>query len=320
MWSDFTLSNFHKLKSSKKKKSIDINCLYFQKINEQLNKIKLIPIFYNYKIKKICIFKKILPKLVLSRWIDNNLLNNIDNLDSEYLIKWNKNKIYLRCTQDKFIKIKKRLPYLLRMINFLNNTNENITIFLLLSNLKKKLDNNEIIGPANINSGYTHIVDRYIFIWREEEFEKVLFHEIIHFYNHDHRSETYTNFLNFENLHEAITDFKAISFNLIYLSLITNIKIQDLINFEFSFIYNQAIMINNLINNNIKLESPAFSYYVLKYMLLNYIISNEFSLKEYNNLFINHKNFNNIINKLKKINETEYLNFNSCRMTLFELE
>lgn len=320
MWSDFTLSNFHKLKSSKKKKSIDINCLYFQKINEQLNKIKLIPLFYNYKIKKICIFKKILSTLVLSRWIDNNLLNNINNLDSEYLIEWNKNKIFLKCTQDKFIKIKKRLPHLLRMINFLNNTNENITIFLLLSNLKKKLDNDKEIGPANINSGYTHIVDRYIFIWREEEFEKVLFHEIKHFYDHDHRSETYTNFLNFENLHEAITDFKAISFNLIYLSLITNIKIQDLINFEFSFIYNQAIMINNLINNNIKLESPAFSYYVLKYMLLNYIISNEFSLKEYNDLFINHKNFNNIINKLKKINEIEYLNYNSCRMTLFELE
>jgi hypothetical protein len=79
-------------------------------------------------------------------------------------------------------------------------------------------------------------------------------------------------------------------------------------------------MINNLINNNIKLISPAFSYYVLKSMLINYITSEKFSLEEYGNLFILNKNFNVIITKLNKIKETNYINFDSCRMTFFELE
>ena len=79
-------------------------------------------------------------------------------------------------------------------------------------------------------------------------------------------------------------------------------------------------MINNLINKNIKLVSPAFSYYVLKLMLINYITSSQMTINEYNDLFILNKNFNFIINKLNEIKETNYYNFNSCRMTFFELE
>jgi hypothetical protein len=79
-------------------------------------------------------------------------------------------------------------------------------------------------------------------------------------------------------------------------------------------------MFNNLINNNnIKLISPAFSYYVLKMMLINYITTKKFSLNDYNNLFIKNKKFNVIITKLSRIKEIDYYNFNSCRMTFFEL-
>ena len=42
------------------------------------------------------------------------------------------------------------------------------------------------------------------------------------------------------------------------------------------FINNQAIIINNLINNNIKLVSPAFSVLCIKMYVTNYIQSNEF--------------------------------------------
>ena len=318
MWSKFTELNFNKLKSIKKN-YISLNCLYFKKINEQLETIKLQPLITNYTIKKKKIDECKLIDLVSSPWVYKKLLNNINNLDSEYLINWNNNKIYIKCTQDKFIKIEKRFPYLLRVINFIKNNNkENVVIYLLLSTLKKKCDDHKIIKPKHINSGYTDNINKYIFIWREEEFEKVLFHELIHFYNYDHRKEIYKN-LKYEYLFEAITDFKAINYNLIYLSLITDIKLQDLIDFEFSFIYNQAIMINNLINKNIKLVSPAYSYYVLKYMLLKYIITQEFLEIEYNDLFTCNKNFNNIINKFQEINETQYLDFNSCRMTFFEL-
>ena len=318
MWSEFTLLNYNKLKLNKKK-YIDINSIYFKETYEKLIILKTKP-FIDFKITINKINQDLLIKLISSKWVYKNVINQINDLDVEYLISWNNNKIYLKCTYEKFNKIIYRLPYLLQMIEFIKNNNEeNLIIYLLLSNLKKKFNDTNKITPKNINSGYTDKINKYIFIWREEEFEKVLFHELIHFYNHDHCNEIYNNFLEFESLFEAITDFKAITFNLIYISLITNKNIQKLINYEFSFINNQAIMINNLINNNIKLISPAFSYYVLKMMLINYITSNKFSLNDYNNLFVKNKKFNNIITKLSKIKEIEYHNFNSCRMTFFEL-
>jgi hypothetical protein len=319
MWSKFSLSNYNKLKPIIKK-YIDLDSLYFKQTYKNLLKIKSMN-FIQYDIKNIKINKDLILELISSKWVYKNVINEIDNLDVEYLISWNNNKIYLKCTNNKFIKIVKRLPQLLRMIEFIKNGNkENIVIYLLLSNLEKKIDNNIKIKPKNINSGYTDIVNRYIFIWREEEFEKVLFHELVHFYDIDHRDEIYDIYLEYESLYEAITDLKGITYNLIYLSLITNKKLDKLINYEFSFIHNQSIMINNLINNNVKLISPAFSYYVLKSMLINYITSKKFSLEEYNNLFIFNKNFNVIITKLNKIKEVNYINFDSCRMTFFELE
>jgi hypothetical protein len=319
MWSEFSLSNYNKLKPIIKK-YIDLDSLYFKQTYKNLLKIKSINLI-QYDIKNIKIKKDLILKLISSKWVYQNVINKIDNLDVEYLISWNNNKIYLKCTNNKYIKIIKRLPHLLRMIEFIKNGNkENIVIYLLLSNLKKKIDNNIKIKPKNINSGYTDIVNRYIFIWREEEFEKVLFHELVHFYDIDHRDEVYDNYIEYESLFEAITDLKGITYNLIYLSLITNKKLDKLINYEFSFIHNQSIMINNLINNNVKLLSPAFSYYVLKSMLINYITSKKFSFEEYNNLFILNKNFNIIITKLNKIKEVNYINFDSCRMTFFELE
>lgn len=319
MWSEFSLSNYNKLKPIIKK-YIDLDSLYFKQTYKNLLKIKSINLI-QYDIKNIKIKKDLIFELISSKWVYQNVINKIDNLDVEYLISWNNNKIYLKCTNNKFIKIIKRLPHLLRMIEFIKNGNkENIVIYLLLSNLKKKIDNNIKIKPKNINSGYTDIVNRYIFIWREEEFEKVLFHELVHFYDIDHRDEVYDIYIEYESLFEAITDLKGITYNLIYLSLITNKKLDKLINYEFSFIHNQSIMINNLINNNVKLLSPAFSYYVLKSMLINYIISKKFSFEEYNNLFILNKNFNIIITKLNKIKEVNYINFDSCRMTFFELE
>ena len=44
------------------------------------------------------------------------------------------------------------------------------------------------------------------------------------------------------------------------------------------------------------------------------------TLEEYNDLFVLNKNFNLIINKFNKIKENKCYNFNSCRMTFFELE
>jgi hypothetical protein len=319
LWSEFTLINYINLKNLYKK-YIDENSIYFTNVINILEEVKQIS-HINYEINKHLINKQLLLRYCSVFWVYNGILSCIDELNEEHLISWNNNKIFIKCTTDKFNKFKKRLPYLLKMIEHIKkDSNKNITIYLLLSKLKKTHDNSNEIKPKHINSGYTDTVAKYIFIWREEEFEKVLFHELIHFFDHDHRDEVYTYYNNFESLYEAITDLKGITYNLIYLSFITNKSLLKLFNYEFSFINNQGIMINNLINKNVKLISPAFSYFVLKAMLINYISSSEFTVKEYNDIFILNQNFNNIINKLNKIINTNYHNFNSCRMTFFELE
>ena len=241
MWSEFTLINYKNLKKIKKK-YIDTDSLFYKKISTHLSNLK------NYKnitfdITETKISKNRLNKLIDTEWVYKGVTKDIKNLSKEYLISWDNNKIYLKCTEIKFLKIKSRLPYLIKMISYIKNTNEELNIYLLLSSLKKKIDNYKNISPKNINSGYTDNINRYIFIWREEEFEKVLFHELIHFFNHDHSNEIYTHYIKFDSLFEAITDFKAIIYNLIYLSFLTNKKLCKLINYEFSFINNQGIMI-----------------------------------------------------------------------------
>lgn len=319
LWSKFTLRNYSNLKKLKK---ININkeSIYYKNIVSTLIKIQNKPNI-TFKINNYNIDKKLILQYCSVFWVWNGVLACIDELDKEYIITWNNNKILLKCTSDKFIKIKKRLPILLKIINYIKKDNQQeLNIYLVLSNLKKKYDNSNEILPKHINSGYTDIIDKYIFIWREEEFEKVLFHELIHFFDCDHRDEHYSHYSNHESLYEAITDVKGITFNFIYLALLSNNKIHRIINYEFSFIHNQGVMINNLINKNIKLVSPAFSYYVLKSMLIKYITSSNITLDEYNDIFIKNKNFNLIINKFDTIKKNKYYDFNTCRMTFFELE
>jgi hypothetical protein len=163
MWSKFTLLNYNKLKPINKK-YIDLDSLYFKQSYKNLLMIKSMNLV-QFDIKNIKIKRNLILRLISSKWVYKNVINEIDNLDAEYLITWNNNKIYLKCSNDKFNKITKRLSHLLRMIEFIKNGNdENIVIYLLLSNFKKKIDNNIKIKPKNINSGYTDILNRYIFI------------------------------------------------------------------------------------------------------------------------------------------------------------
>lgn len=320
-WNNFTQNNLNKLKNIKSdylhKKS-----LLILKIKQDkqiiLNKPEI-----NYTIEETNMNKNILIKYASSLWVCSKVINEFDKLNKEYLIKWNDNKIYIKCMSDKFDIIKQRLSIFLKIINNIKGENtQPILMYLILTSLTKKINiNSTTIEPTHINSGYTEIKKKYIFIWREEEFEKVVFHELIHLYNYDHKhDEINCNFNNYERLAEAITDCKAIYYNLIYISIITERKMTTLFNLELSFINNQAKMINTLIKNNVQLISPAFSYYVLKSLIFNYLIKQD-EMNELNYLNLNcNNNYNNLLNKLPIFNDnTNYINFNSCRMSFFEL-
>jgi hypothetical protein len=323
MWSEFTKNNFKFLTKS----LFSSNSLVDELKKIRTNIIKLPDV--EYTIKEINISNNKLVELTSSPWVIPNL--NYNYLTYEVNITWNNNdNLYIKTTKNKFDKFKKRLPIFLKIINFIKDDNININIYLILTNLTKYLELNKVISPKHINTGYTNIITNEIFLWREEEFEKVTFHELIHLFSKDHMDESIELSVEIdgpESFYEAITDFKGILFNVIYLSLITRKKIQSILNYEYSFIYNQAKKINHYLNTckkntTIIQKSPAYSYFILKYFIFKYFLENPFNYELFKNIFYESNNYNTLIKLIKnyKINDSHFYDFNSARMTLFELK
>ena len=84
--------------------------------------------------------------------------------------------------------------HIVDIMKTLSKKNINIKIVILGSPFKKKLfnateNNDKTILPIHVNSGST-LHDSYINIWRYEEWQKVLIHEMIHYLSIDFNSRT----------------------------------------------------------------------------------------------------------------------------------
>jgi hypothetical protein len=325
MWSSFTIETFNLLKP--------IN--YINKnFTKNIKNIRDLIIKNNdtkFKITKIKISKSKINKFKDSQWVDPNFY--YDNLTFDINITWINNNltnnIYLKTTENKFDEIINKLHIFIKILNFIQGQSKiEINLYLVLSQLKKKIEFNKIISPKHINSGYTNIITKEIFIWREEEFEKVSFHELIHLFDHDHRDEVINLDLDIngpESFFEAITDFKAIIYNIIYISLLSSKKIESLIKFEIAFMYNQAIFVffhlsNCMSNNTIIQKSPAYSYFILKYYIFEYFI-NAFNQELFTDIFFKGIKYRKLIKLInfKNLKDCKYVDFKSARMTLFEM-
>lgn len=60
------------------------------------------------------------------------------------------------------------------------NINKSFNIFIILAPQKRFIPNNKLIDVIHINGGFTNINEGNIYIVREEEFAKVVLHEILH--------------------------------------------------------------------------------------------------------------------------------------------
>ncbi len=271
-------------------------------------------------------------------WVDKNaLLKDVNKLDTNYLITWtsidrqNKNnKIHIKCDKSKIVSVLKRIQTIIFLLEFLKikSNNESLTmdIYLILSNLTKSFpENKQIIGVKNANTGYTDFQKNIIFVWRLEEYEKVLFHEVIHYLDLDKRDDHVDHIADINGPHsyyEAITDVFGIYYHIIYLSIMTKVKIKTLLEVELTFIRNQAMILNDYLglgdwtdqpNKIIKQTTPAFSYYILKYLIFEYLINHNINeAKDYNELL--QKSLEQGF-KIKPHNKIK-----SSRMSLLQLE
>ena len=274
----------------------------------------------NYKIQDTNIF---IPKTIIN-WIDNNIKYNYNSYINIKNRKININ-IYSSKTinniSNYFFKIEK---ILLILTNYSNkDCSKNIDIKIYLTPFKKIWDINKPIDVLNVNTGYSTIGCIHhssLLLFRQEEWYKVLIHELMHNLNLDFANiyrEKYKLILkdNFYvnskyDLTETYCEFWARQLNLIIYSYlkIGNKKIFD--NFyqiyrfalkkELKFSLQQANKLSEIIyQSKYNEKTNVFCYYLLTSVLMFYCDNFIKWCKNNNNSLINFKKDN--INILKFI-------------------
>lgn len=338
-WSKFTLDNYKQFKKNMYKLSPD-NKLLKSIRQERFNIITFINNnTFLHKITKLDNELSIkVDKFARGQFVERDrILSTLKDIPEEYLIEWGFNKIYIKTTQQQYEQFIKRISIVIGMLEYIkNNSNQQnriFNIYLILTPLEKPSPiPDDYIRVKNVNTGYTDFMNNVIFIWRYEEFDKVLFHEALHFVDLDCREHDYHHVDNLEiddgsgsgmqeRLYEAYTDFFAIYYHLIYLSIITKVKIKKLLELELTFICNQAQQVNayfklnnweNIPNKVLKQDTSAFSYYILKYMIFEYMLNNNINII---------KDYKIILNDIfkKGFTSKEHINTTHLRMTILQL-
>ena len=323
-WSNFTQTNIKLF--TKYKYEIDNNNFLLNYIKNERKKLLKNKIKINFKISKL-IKNDDIYNYFKGKFVDyKNLLKDMETLHDIYEIKWNNNFIIIKTNEainHKYIKI------IISIIEYLKekaHNNKDVKIFLVLSRLKKEFPKEtKEMGIRNANSGYNDSMNDVIFIWRREEFEKVLFHELIHNFNLDKRHDHQPNIIHTNGPHlyfEAITDFQGIIYHLIFLSITSRIKIKILLEYELGFIQNQAMNLNEIWElgnwkekptNLIEQKTAAFSYYILKYLIFEYYLYHIVDLSEEYEIILKKVLKNGFIMK-------PFIKINSSRMTLLQLK
>lgn len=240
-----------------------------------------------------------------------------------------------------------KLFHILIIMKHLSKKQVPVTINIYYGNLKKVIDNNKKLTVDNINSGSTHR-NVEITIWRQEELYKVLFHELIHFYELDFYYDIGISYFYDKfgtknmKLYEAYTDSLAVIIHTLFTSVYLNVSYTQLLNIEINFVLFQAGKILNLHNvsnlSDIKFkinnDVPILSYYIVKsFLLFSFDSLVEFFQKNINfndrdydfmTLIIkSQKNYdyNISLNKYVVINKklTDGIIKNTMRMTVLQL-
>jgi hypothetical protein len=179
----------------------------------------------------------------------------------------------------------------------LPNKDKKVLIRIILSRQKKSLFTNyNILGPINVNSGST-LPGKYVNIWRFEEFEKVMIHELQHFYGCDFHSldsnyhlikniiDTHFDIEGDDKVNESYNEVMAHIISMIYFSKVNELKLEDIYHSELYFLLFQTAKIIDFFGGDnydsifkstpehIKFNqrTSVLSYYLIKTLFMLYI-------------------------------------------------
>jgi hypothetical protein len=175
-----------------------------------------------------------------------------------------------------------------------------------------------------MNSGST-IKDIYVSVWRKEEYEKVLIHELCHYISVDFdiflNKKINNDINNLFNLHginhvsESYNETVAGIINMCYKSVKLNIDLNEIYLIETKFLLFQTIKLikffggNDIFTMKIYQNTSCLSYIILKFILF-YNINDFINLLDEFNIICNSSKKINIFNKflLDIIKKKDYLN------------
>jgi hypothetical protein len=321
------------------------------------------PKYYDLLFNPINERQKLHNMLYDNFFVPIDVIHHAESVDLVYTIYEGNNSkliIYKPVNSKKDINIE-LISKIISFFRILFKKDMHIDLTVFYGKQKKYISYTKYICTDNVNSGSTCMncgPATGIMIWREEEFYKVLIHELIHYFGIDFYTndniyqqvdkifKKHFNIEGIDKVNESYTEILAITIHSVIYSCIHKYNINDILSYELLFSNYQVgklfIHFNidpNSNNNIIYQKTSACSYYIIKCIFLNnlnifldfwningfFILGNneKYYKKIYNDIVniksLNIKCINNIILFIK--NNTDKNNFVSktMRMSLFQL-
>ena len=251
---------------------------------KEINKIKP-----EYKFNKIEIseddLEEQLRSNIIGKYIIEGLKNEIKKMKYRYKITFGNNFIFI--FSNNIIEDSIKLECLIKIILYLQKIGNNLILkgYFYLSPSTRKLHSN-CFNTEAVNGGYTKLnQDRKLVVWRREDGIKVFIHELIHYFDIDGEFRIYrdiNNYLSLTTNHdyvfEAFTDFFAINYYMIYLSLINNYSIEYMLknfNEQYNFSLQQGFKVIKYSKLDegklIKNTTNVYCYYLLKLYIMIFL-------------------------------------------------
>tara|TARA_Y100000389_G_scaffold204475_1_gene257262 strand:+ start:2575 stop:3378 length:804 start_codon:yes stop_codon:yes gene_type:complete len=224
-------------------------------------------------------------------YVNNTVLNyNIGNTEIIIAVKLRKRDFNRINDSLTFMYLKELIPII---YNMTTNRRNKVTIKYFQTKNKKLLPKQKLLTENEVNSGLCYINSRdgdvNIEIYREEEFYKVLTHEMLHLYNvipKDPQLEHYFrnryNKLCYINTNESLVELNALIINSIIIHKLFGEDFNVLIEKEYQWSRNQRDKLKKFFgiesdmetNHKWKETTHAYSYFVTKTDLLDHILDN----------------------------------------------
>lgn len=230
-----------------------------------------------------------LDKNILGKYIINDLKSKIKTMPYKYKVTFANNHIFI--FSNTIIEDSIRLKSLIQLILYLQKIGNNLSLnsYFYLTTSTRTISCN-CFNTKAVNGGYTKLnMNRKLVVWRKEDGIKVFIHELIHYFDIDIKFRKYKDINDYLNLttnkdyvFEAFTDFFAINYYMVYLSLIEkNYSIEYLHNnfneqYNFSLIQGFKVIKYSKLNEGelINNTTNVYCYYLLKLYIMLYLRNN----------------------------------------------